>query len=96
MKNLAAIEVYTTNEVVMAKAVENKGFLSSSKVETVKKEDVAEFPKIIKQLQQDLIHELREKALKLNANAIVGLNIEINPLFDGVFNVLVYGSAVSF
>jgi len=93
---LAAIEVYTTNEVVMGKAVEYKGLLVANMVNTIAKDNLTELSGMLKKTRKDLLEELTLKAAKVNADAITGLKMEIHSVFDGTFNVVLYGTAVSF
>jgi len=93
---LAAIQVYTTNEVVMGKAVEYKGLLVANMVNTIGKDNLAELSGMLKKTRKDLLEELTLKAAKVDADAITGLKMEIHSVFDGTFNVVLYGTAVSF
>ena len=38
----------------------------------------------------------RQKAVEVGANAVVGIHIEMNTIFDGCLDLVVYGTAISF
>ena len=102
---IAAVEVYTTNEPVMAKEIEYKGMLLVSKVKSSNmfsnigsgsKVRIKGLSKLTSDIREELLLELREKAVQAGANAIVGLRMETNSLFEGVLDMVVYGTAVYF
>eukprot|EP00092_Neocalanus_flemingeri_P007931 GFUD01008558.1.p1 GENE.GFUD01008558.1~~GFUD01008558.1.p1 ORF type:complete len:115 (-),score=39.03 GFUD01008558.1:204-548(-) len=106
---VAAVEVYTTNEPVMAKQMEYKGMLLASKVKSrnmfsdigsgfksLVGGEIKGLSKLTADIREELLWELREKAVQAGANAIVGLRMETNSIFEGVLDMVVYGTAVYF
>jgi len=102
---IAAVEVYTTNLPCMAKDVQYKGMIlvSKNKSRNMLSENGLGFKssakgeiKLISDLRDELIWELKEKAVQAGANAIVGLRMETNTIFGSVLDMVVYGTAVYF
>merc|ERR1712227_902805 len=82
-----AVEVYTTNGPCMNKTMEYKGLVIASK---------AKSRNMSSDIRDELIWELKEKAANIGANAIVGLRMETNSVFEGVLDMVVVGTAVFF
>merc|ERR1712192_45583 len=106
---IAAVEVYTTNEPVMAKQIEYKGMLLVSKVKSrnmfsdigsglksLVGGEIKGLSKLTADIREELLWELKEKAVEAGANAIVGLRMETNSIFEGVLDMVVFGTAVRF
>jgi len=91
-----AIQVYTTDKVVIDKASEYLGMVSASKTKTIGKSDIGQLLKIQETTKDELLFELKEKAFDKNATAIAGLKIEIYSVFEGMLNMVLYGTLVSF
>ena len=81
-----AVEVYTTNEPCMVKAMEYKGLVLASKVKSrnvfsdigagfksMVGGEIKGMSKLTSDLRDELLWELKEKAANVGANAIVGL-----------------------
>merc|ERR1712173_520451 len=89
-----AVEVYTTNEPCMVKSMEYKGLVLASKVKSrnVLSDIGAGFKSMvggeIKGMSK-LTRELREKAANIGANAVVGLRMETNSVFEGMLDMVV-------
>ena len=92
----ALIKVYTTEELFMKNAAVNKGMIVVSKTKTINREDVDALPTILQSLRENLLDEMKEKAFKENAQAIVGLKIEIHSVFEGILNMVLYGTLASY
>eukprot|EP00092_Neocalanus_flemingeri_P053284 GFUD01062576.1.p1 GENE.GFUD01062576.1~~GFUD01062576.1.p1 ORF type:complete len:236 (-),score=47.69 GFUD01062576.1:63-770(-) len=88
--NDVSVEVYTTNEPVMARHTEYKGMVLANKINT---ESQSKMTLIIR---EELVRELREMAVKMEANAIVGLRMETTSMLTGDLEILVYGTAIYF
>ena len=86
---ITAVEVYTTNHPCMAKDVQYKGMILVSKYKNRNKDMMSE-------LRDELLRELKEKAVQAGANAIVGLRMETNTISEGVVDMVAYGTAVYF
>ena len=86
---ITAVEVYTTNQPCMAKDVQYKGMILVSKYKNRNKN-------IMSELRDELLRELKEKAVQAGANAIVGLRMETNIIAGGVVDMVAYGTAVYF
>jgi len=106
---IAAVEVYTTNEPCMAKDVQYKGMILVSKnksrnmfsdigsgFKSLVGGEIKGLSKLTSDLRDELLWELKEKAVQAGANAVVGLRMETNTIFEGVLDMVVYGTAVYF
>lgn len=89
------IQVFTTNGVIMDKPVEYLGMVVASKSKTIGKSDAGELLKIQEETKEELIFQLKEEAFEKNATAIAGLKIEIYSVFEGMMNMVLYGTLVS-
>eukprot|EP00092_Neocalanus_flemingeri_P015640 GFUD01016929.1.p1 GENE.GFUD01016929.1~~GFUD01016929.1.p1 ORF type:complete len:228 (+),score=74.31 GFUD01016929.1:149-832(+) len=74
---VVAVEVYTTNEPAMARHTEYKGMVMANKI------NIDSHSKMTLIIREELIRELREMAVKVGANAIVGLRMETNSMNYG-------------
>ena len=91
---MAGVELYTTNQPCMAKNVKYKGMILVSKN---KYKNTSGFKDIkMSEIRDELLQELREKAVQAGANAIVGLRMETNTISEGVLDMVAYGTAVYF
>merc|ERR1712117_495768 len=88
---IAAVEVYTTNEPCMAKDVQYKGMILVSKSRSMFSDigsgfkslvggEIKGLSKLTSDLRDELLWELKEKAAQAGANAIVGLRMETNTI----------------
>ena len=50
--------------------------------------------KLTRTTRDELIAEAKEKAKELGANAITGLRLETNSIFDGTIDIVLYGTAI--
>jgi len=91
----AGIKVFTTNEVIMDKPVEYLGMIVASKSKSIGRNDAEKLLKIQEETKDELLFELKEKAFDKNATAIAGLKIEIYSVFEGMLNMVLYGTLVS-
>ena len=71
------MEVYTTNEPCMVKAMNYKGLVVASKITAGIKSlvggEIKGMTKLRSELREELLWELKEKAENILANAVVGL-----------------------
>ena len=94
-----AVEVYTTNEPCMVKAMEYKGLVLASKVKSrnvfsdigagfksMVGGEIKGMSKLTSDLRDELLWELKEKAANLGANAVVGLRYRSSALHCGVIS----------
>ena len=56
--------------------------------------EVKNLTKMTKEMREDLMVELVEKAHGLGANAIIAINMETSTVFDGTLDIVAYGTAV--
>merc|ERR1712184_120609 len=84
MASSDAVQVYTTNTPCGAVTQEYKGLVMASKVKSRNA-----FSDIGSGLKSLVGGELKEPAAELGANAIVGLRMETNSVFDGVLDMVV-------
>merc|ERR1712179_379480 len=98
MASSDAVQVYTTNTPCGAVTQEYKGLVMASKVKSRNafsdigsglKSLVGGEIKGLSKLTRDVREELKETAAELGANAIVGLRMETNSVFDGVLDMVV-------
>merc|ERR1712066_128069 len=100
---ISAVEVYTTNEPVMAKQIHYKGMILVSKnksrnmfsdigsgFKSLVGGEIKGLSKLTSDLRDELLWELKEKAAQAGANAVVGLRVETNTIFEGVLDMVVY------
>merc|ERR1712002_767186 len=105
--DIAAVEVYTTNEPVMAKQIQYKGMILLNKTKSrnmfsdigsgfksMVGGEVKGLTKLTKDTRQELMEEAKEKAAEMGANAVCGIRFETTTVFDGAIDILVYGTAV--
>jgi len=90
-----AVQVFRSNDKIMSKAHEYKGLIFANKIQNIQRSKIAELPHLLKTARENLTTELKKKAVGKQANAIVGLKMEVHSIFDGVLNVALYGTAVS-
>ena len=50
--------------------------------------------KLTRETRDELIAEISEKAKQMGANAITGLRIETDAIFEGTIDMVVYGTAI--
>merc|ERR1711936_715469 len=104
-----AVEVYTTNEPCMNKSLEYKGLVLASKVKSrnmfsdigsgfksLVGGEIKGLSKLTSDIRDELLWEIKEKAANIGANAVVGLRMETNSVFEGVLDMVVVGTAVFF
>ena len=95
-----AVEVYTTNEPCMNKTLEYKGLVLASKVKSrnmfsdigcgfksLVGGEIKGLSKLTSDIRDELLWELKEKAANIGANAIVGLRMETNSVFEDVLDI---------
>ena len=58
--------------------------------------EVKNLTKLTAMMRDELIEEAKEEAEKLGANAIMGIRIETNSVWEGTLDVVLYGTAVHF
>merc|ERR1719290_372520 len=103
----AAVELFTTETPCMNKTMEYKGLVIASKVKSrnmfsdigsgfksLVGGEIKGLSKLTSDLRDELLWELKEKAAQAGANAVVGLRMETNTIFEGVLDMVVYGTAV--
>ncbi len=50
--------------------------------------------KLTKAVRTELVQEATEIAKRMGANAITGIRIETNSIYDGMLDIVLYGTAV--
>ena len=56
--------------------------------------EVKNLTKMTKEMREELIMELVEKAHGLGANTVIGINLETSTVFDGTLDIVAFGTAV--
>merc|ERR1712037_304596 len=108
-QRMGEVETYTSLAPVGALTQEYKGLLVVSKVKSrnmfsdigsgfksLVGGEIKGLSKLTSDLRDELLWELKEKAVTVGANAVVGLRTETNTIFEGVLDMVVYGTAVYF
>jgi len=86
------VKLYTINEPHMAKKIKYKGMLHANIVKDLGRQDGESHTST---LREEVLQKLREEALEVGANAVVGIELETNTLSRGV-EVVAIGTAVYF
>merc|ERR1711915_526618 len=84
----AGVQIYTTTN----QGLENRDMIIVSKIKTIAKDELENMPAILEATKNELIFELKKKALAVNAKVIVDLKLDIHSVFEGIFNVVLYGT----
>ena len=87
----AGVQIYTTTNEGL-QGLENRDMIVVSKIKTIVKDELENMPVILEATKNELIFELKKKALALNAKVIVDLKLDIHSVFEGIFNVVLYGT----
>merc|ERR1711915_55634 len=87
----AGVQIYTTTNEGL-QGLENRDMILASKIKTIAKDDLENMPVILEATKNELIFELKKKALALNSKVIVDLKLDIHSVFEGIFNVVLYGT----
>ena len=58
--------------------------------------EVEGLTKLTGDTREELVWELKERAARLGANAVLGLHVETSPVFDGVLDIVCFGTAVTY
>ena len=82
------VEVYTTTN----DGFQKRDMVLANKIKTITKDDLENMPAILEATKDELIFYLKKKALASNSKAIADLKLEIHSLFEGIFNVVLYGT----
>lgn len=101
------IQIYSSYEVLNAKKVEYKKFLIHNLVKSrnmfsnmgagIKSMfggNIKGLTKLTAQVREEVLIEMRAAAKEIGANAIVGIKFETNELFEGMLDIVAYGTAV--
>ena len=101
------MEFYTTSQPCNAANLEYKGIVMANK--TMSKNFVADcgtacrsciggevknLSRMTQKMREELLGELEAKAKALGANAITGINMETNTVFQGTLDIVCFGTAV--
>merc|ERR1712215_57027 len=100
---IAAVEMYTTDLPPMAKEVAYKGMLIVSKVKSrnifsdigsglksLVGGEIKGLSKLTSDVREELLVEIKQKAAEVGANAVVGIRMETNTIFDGCLDLVIY------
>ena len=101
------IQVYSSNEPIGAKNITYKEFLIVNKVKSRNMlsnigsgfkslfgGDINGLTKLTSEIRNELLRELLVQAKSIGANCILAIRFETNELFEGMLDVVVYGTAV--
>ena len=88
----SVVEFYTTNEPLMAKKIEYKGILHANILKNLRRKKVESQ---MSGMREELLLKLKEKAMEVGANAVVGMQMEATILVHGLEMVAI-GTAVYF
>ena len=87
----AGVQIYTTTNEGL-QGLENRDMILASKIKTISKDELENMPAILEATKNELIFELKKKAMASNSKAIADLKLEIHSVFEGIFNVVLYGT----
>jgi len=101
------IQVYSSNEPIGAKSVIYKEFLITNKVKSRNAlsnigsgfksmfgGEISGLTKLTSEIRTELLRELLVQAQSVGANCILAVRFETNELFEGMLDIVVYGTAV--
>lgn len=57
--------------------------------------EIKSMSKLTRDTRNELIEEACQQATQMGANAITGIRLETNTIFDGTLDMVLYGTAVS-
>merc|ERR1712062_406962 len=81
-QRMGEVETYTSLAPVGALTQEYRGLLGVSKLTS--------------DVREELLVEIKQKAAEVGANAVVGIRMETNTIFDGCLDLVIYGTAIRF
>merc|ERR1712185_621622 len=109
MASSDAVQVYTTNTPCGAVTQEYKGLVMASKVKSrnafsdigsglksLVGGEIKGLSKLTSDVREELLVEIKQKAAEVGANAVVGIRMETNTIFDGCLDLVIYGTAIRF
>merc|ERR1712165_363611 len=107
MAKSGQVEFYTTDFALEAQGASYKGLIIVNKVKSrnmfsdigaglksMVGGELKGMSKLTRDTRNELIAEAEEQALEMGANAITGLRMETNTIFDGTVDMVLYGTAV--
>merc|ERR1712227_637148 len=107
VRNMGEVETYTSLAPVGAVSQQYKGLVMVSKVKSrnafsdigsgfksMVGGEIKGLSKLTSDVREELIEELKEKAVELGANAVIGVRMETNSIFQGVLDMVCVGTAV--
>merc|ERR1711860_463223 len=102
------VELYTTDFALEAQGATYRGLILVNKVKSrnmfadigagfksMVGGEIKGMSKLTRDTRNELIQEASEQALQMGANAITGIRIETNTIFDGTLDMVFYGTAVA-
>merc|ERR1712025_1157634 len=108
-QQLDRIEVYTSDQPCMAQNMQYRGLVVVSKVKSrnvfsdigsglksMVGGEIKGLSKLTSDVREELIAEIKQKAAQVGANAVVGIRMETNTIFDGCLDLVIYGTAIRF
>merc|ERR1712062_433594 len=106
---MGEVETYTSLAPVGALTQEYKGLLVVSKVKSrnvfsdigsglksMVGGEIKGLSKLTSDVREELLVETKQKAAEVGANAVVGIRMETNTIFDGCLDLVIYGTAIRF
>lgn len=101
------IQVYSSNEPIGAKSIIYKEFLIVNKVKSRNAfsnigsgfksmfgGEISGLTKLTSDIRNELLNELLIQAQNIGANCIIAIRFETNQLFEGMLDIVIYGTAV--
>merc|ERR1712080_545912 len=109
VRNMGEVETYTSLAPVGALTQEYRGLLVVSKVKSrnvfsdigsglksMVGGEIKGLSKLTSDVREELLVEIKQKAAEVGANAVVGIRMETNTIFDGCLDLVIYGTAIRF
>eukprot|EP00088_Acartia_fossae_P007401 TRINITY_DN13474_c0_g1_i1.p1 TRINITY_DN13474_c0_g1~~TRINITY_DN13474_c0_g1_i1.p1 ORF type:complete len:121 (+),score=17.24 TRINITY_DN13474_c0_g1_i1:30-365(+) len=107
MAGVSQIEVFTYGESDLTRVTGYKGLIIVSKCKSrnmfsdigsgfksLVGGEIKGLSKLTRDIREELLEELKEKAVEMGADTVLGLRMETNSVFDGVLEMVMYGTAV--
>merc|ERR1712029_186207 len=108
IKMAGKVELYTTDFALDASGASYKGLIVVNKVKSrnmfadigagfksMVGGEIKSMSKLTRDTRNELIEEACQQATQMGANAITGIRLETNTIFDGTLDMVLYGTAVS-
>lgn len=104
---MSTVQVWTTAVPECMKNIKYKGLVIVNKtksrnaiadvkavIQSLVGGEIKSMTKLTQKLRNELLEEAKAQAEYLGANAIIGLQLETSTVFEGILDIVLYGTAV--